>query len=75
MIFDIFINLAAPSGHDDTVPATKTREMLKMLFKLFKTPQKRGFPAGRNFPDHPGWPTRRGRVSQYHEILENHEKS
>ena len=75
MIFDIFIILAAPSGHDDTVRVTKTWEMLKMLFKLFKTPRKRAFPAGRNRPDHPGWPARGGRVSQFHEILENHEKS
>ena len=78
MIFDDFqhfYHLAAPSGHDDSAPATKTREMLNMLFKRFKTHRKRAFPAGRNFPDHPGWPTRRGWVSQFHEISENHENN
>ena len=49
--------------------------MLKMLFELFETDRKRAFPAGRNRPDDPGWPARGGRVSQFHEILENHEKS
>ena len=60
---------------DDTAPATKTWEMLKMLFTLFRTPRKRAFSAGRNCADHPGWSARGGRVSQFHEILENHEKS
>ena len=74
MIFNIFIILADPSGRDDSVRVTKLREMLKILFKLCKTHRKRTFPAGRNSPDHLGWPIRRGRVSQFHEMFENHEK-
>ena len=38
--------------------------------KLSKTPRKRTFPAGRNSPDHPGWPTRGGRINKF---LENHD--
>ena len=63
MISIISIILVTPSGFGDSVPAPKTWEMLKMLFKLFETPWKRMFPAGRNSYNHLGWPTRGGRVS------------
>jgi len=63
--------LVTPSGLDDSVPATKTWEMLKMLFKHFETPQKRTFPSGKTPPDHLGWSTRVGWVIEFHKIQKN----
>ena len=75
-IFNIFINLVTPSGLDDFVPATKTWEMLKILFKHFETPRKRTFPSGKNSPDHLGWSTRVGRVIEFRKfpkIMKKHD--
>ena len=58
------------SDLDDSAPATKTWETLKILLKLFKTPRQRAFPAGRIFPDHLRWPTRGGGVNRFYENLE-----